>query len=264
MIFPTGAVVTFPATVRGRERASLLCGVFPGITARDPKNANVVILKADFELRPLTRPAAAARPLPSFAAAMGAIILLLLLSSPGRAAGVWGPPVTAGGLWPALPLAQTWFPPLNGVGLFLMHTIGVMVLATVVLVFVREARSAFGRKPSLDLEVAKLAEQMRGLAPQQKLDLLLAQFSAWEGRHLPKDEHLGFKEETGKKLDSIWEVIRGLRGAITRIEVSQGEEKAVRTGNGERLRELSTEVRDLSDNVHEMIGTLRSQKGSQG
>lgn len=64
-------------------------------------------------------------------------------------------------------------PPMNEVGTWFWCGAGFMAFAVLVLTFVEKVRSVFGRKPTLDDDFQKLRDQLKGLAPSEKVDKLL-------------------------------------------------------------------------------------------
>jgi hypothetical protein len=66
---------------------------------------------------------------------------------------------------------------------------------------------------------------------------------------VPQPDFDGHKKE-------MWEVVNGLRMAISRIESSIAEIKALREANAARLSEISREFNELTKQVSRMAGAL--------
>jgi hypothetical protein len=56
--------------------------------------------------------------------------------------------------------------------------------------------------------------------------------------------------------EEIWEVVNGLRRAVSRIEADISAIKALREANGERLAEMARDMKKLSDQISRLAGMM--------
>lgn len=153
-------------------------------------------------------------------AAMLLLLFVFLFSAPRTYADLGGTPVTVGGPWPA-PLGAFLEPTGPQLLYVLGGLVGLMMLYTQVLTAIEKHRAVNGRKPSVDDDLRKLAEQLAGLAPSEKVDALVAQ----------------------------------LAGAATKSEIA-----ALQLAIAEFVKRsaMDQEIGELRDDVHNQIKEMRS------
>ena len=156
-----------------------------------------------------------------------------LLSWAGLGIGFRETLATVGGPWSALPLAQTW---LTDIGI----VVGIIgMLGGFLVFFRRESR----------MQEPEAARTISGgpITVRHEMD------------HLQRHEHDDFKRAIETRLAELWTNVNGLRQSIGRVEAGMQTQGALREANGERIKELSADVKKLSDSVHEMLGLLRAK-----
>lgn len=156
-------------------------------------------------------------------------------------------------------------PSATQMAIFGACVLGALGAYVLVLTAIDATRKTFGRQPTVDDDIRKLAEQMAGLAPQEKVDVLIARLSECASRVEVEAiesqlSSLVVKTELTQQFAELWKVANGLRKGIGALEANMAAEIALRKANGERMAEVSKEVRDLSEAVHEMLGMMRSKK----
>ncbi len=74
-----------------------------------------------------------------------------------------------------------------------------------------------------------------------------------------RHEHNGLKEDLENHKRDIWEVVKGLRSAVGRIETSTAETKVLREANGELLTEVREEVTSLGKAVARLAAIVETK-----
>jgi hypothetical protein len=67
------------------------------------------------------------------------------------------------------------------------------------------------------------------------------------------------KEQEERHNREMWEVINGLRGAVSSIKTDVASIKTAREGNGQRLTEVSEEVREMRDKLNHLVGLIEGR-----
>lgn len=77
--------------------------------------------------------------------------------------------------------------------------------------------------------------------------------------YVERHEHADLRADLDKHKQDIWEVVKGLRTAVSRIETSVAETKVLREANAERLTEMNADVKHLSGLVHKLVGIVETK-----
>lgn len=79
-----------------------------------------------------------------------------------------------------------------------------------------------------------------------------------------RHEHAGLQSDLEKHKREIWDVVKGLRAAVGRIETNGAENKVLREANGELLTEVREEVSSLGKVVARLAGIVETKLEAKG
>jgi hypothetical protein len=78
-------------------------------------------------------------------------------------------------------------------------------------------------------------------------------------RCVERHEHDDLKATVARQRAETWEVVNGLRCSVSKIEADIAGLRAQREANGERLTELSGDIKGLSKLVHRLAGIVETK-----
>jgi uncharacterized protein involved in exopolysaccharide biosynthesis len=76
--------------------------------------------------------------------------------------------------------------------------------------------------------------------------------------YISQQQHDDLKQSIEKDLSEIWKVINGLRKSVAHIEADLSSLSALRVASGERLNEMTGDVKQLSAIVHKLAGIVET------
>lgn len=169
-------------------------------------------------------------PVPIFA-----LLWLFVFIGAAHAGGLGEPSTSLGGAWAAfLPLAE-----MSG-GEWIISAAAGMAAITTILIFIR--RESRLREPKEDHTVSGGPVTIRH-----------------EEVFVERHEHTGLKADLETHKREIWEVVKGLRAAVQRIETSTAETKVLREANSDLLTEVREEVTSLGKLVARLSAIVETK-----